>query len=135
MSRIPFHTLLPTLDAGLGDWFEILWFVDKSLLLINGNFNKNYFSCPTTQSVALSCWLLLERAHYVARFKNHDFRKYSTPLESICQTISQEEFFREKVVRDTKMFDLLCSPQKLGYLAKCNSPEGKRKRLDLIFKS
>jgi hypothetical protein len=26
----------------LGDWFNTLWF-DKSLLILNGNINKNYF--------------------------------------------------------------------------------------------
>jgi hypothetical protein len=35
-----------------GGWFKPLWF-DKSLLILNGNFNKNYFSGLVIQYVTL----------------------------------------------------------------------------------
>jgi len=32
---------MESLKSELGSWFKTLWF-DKSLLILNGNFNKNY---------------------------------------------------------------------------------------------
>jgi len=69
----------------LGGWFKALW-VEKSLLILNKNFNRNYFSCPMIQYVTLFYRLLLQMLYGRRILENDEFRKESSLLNLVGTT-------------------------------------------------